>query len=69
MIEDFIFITSNEDKNNGNINRAMMGRFCRLINDLEFRDLQNSLVKSAGYTNIGQTGQSTLLIRMGTAFP
>jgi hypothetical protein len=39
VVGDFSLITSIEDKNNGNINRAMMGRFRRLMNDLEFRDL------------------------------
>jgi hypothetical protein len=32
-------MTSTEDKNNGNINRAILGRFHGLINDLELRDL------------------------------
>ena len=39
VLGDFNLITNTEDKNNGNINRAMMGRFRRLINDLELRDL------------------------------
>ena len=39
LLGDFNLITSVEDKNNRNINRAMMGRFRRLINDLELRDL------------------------------
>ena len=39
MLGDFNLITSEEDKNNGNLNRAMMGRFRRLINDLELKEL------------------------------
>jgi len=39
VLGDFNLITSEEDKNNGNLNRAMMGRFCRLINDLELKEL------------------------------
>ena len=39
VIRDFNLITSSEDKNNGNINKATKGRFRHLINDLEFRDL------------------------------
>lgn len=38
MLGDFNLITNTEDRNNGNINRAMMGRFPRLVNDLELRD-------------------------------
>ena len=37
VLGDFNLITSAEDKNNENLNRAMMGRFCRLINDLELK--------------------------------
>ena len=39
VLGDFNLITSEEDKNNGNLNRAMMGRFRRLINDLELKEL------------------------------
>jgi hypothetical protein len=31
---DFNLIYKDEDKNNTNLNRAMMGRFRKLINDL-----------------------------------
>jgi len=36
---DFNMIYSSEDKNNDNINRAMMGRFRRFINDLELKEI------------------------------
>ena len=39
VLGDFNLITSEENKNNGNLNRAMMGRFRRLINDLELKEL------------------------------
>lgn len=37
VLGDFNLITSAEDKSNGILNRAMMGRFRRLINDLELK--------------------------------
>jgi hypothetical protein len=39
MAGDFNLILSPEDKNNENINRAMMGRFRRLVSDLELKDI------------------------------
>jgi exonuclease III len=36
---DFNQIYNSEDKNNANINRAMMGRFRRLIHDLELKEI------------------------------
>ena len=39
VLGDFNLITSAEDKNNGNLNRAMMGRFRRLINELKLKEL------------------------------
>lgn len=36
---DFNMIYSSEDKNNANINRALMGRFRRLVNDLELKEI------------------------------
>jgi exonuclease III len=36
---DFNMIYSSEDKNNTNLNRAMMGRFRWLVNDLELREM------------------------------
>lgn len=35
VLGDYNLIVSAEDKNNGNLNRAMICRFRRLINDLE----------------------------------
>jgi len=39
VLGDFNLIARSEDKNNGLVNRAMVGRFRRLINDLELKDL------------------------------
>ncbi|XP_073363266.1 uncharacterized protein [Aegilops tauschii subsp. strangulata] len=36
---DFNLIYRDEDKNNGNINRRMMGRFRRVINDLALKEV------------------------------
>jgi exonuclease III len=36
---DFNLIYKDEDKNNQNLNRAMMGRFRKLINDLALKEL------------------------------
>jgi hypothetical protein len=39
MLGDFNLIYKDEDKNNSNLNRAMMGRFRRLINDLSLKEI------------------------------
>jgi len=39
VLGDFNLIARTEDKNNSLVNRAMMGRFRRLINDLELKEL------------------------------
>jgi len=36
---DFNMIYCSEDKNNENINRAMMGRFCRFVNEFELKEI------------------------------
>jgi hypothetical protein len=36
---DFNLIYNDEDKNNTNLNRAMMGKFRRLINDLSIKEI------------------------------
>ena len=36
---DFNMIYCSEDKNNENVNRAMMGRFRRFINELELKEI------------------------------
>jgi hypothetical protein len=36
---NFNLILSAEDKNNDNLNRKMMGRFRRLVNDLDLKDI------------------------------
>jgi exonuclease III len=39
IVGDFNLIYKAEDKNNNNYNRAMMGRFRRLIDDLDLKDI------------------------------
>jgi hypothetical protein len=39
VMGDYNLIIKAEDKNNANLNRAMMGRFRRLINDLGLHDV------------------------------
>jgi hypothetical protein len=39
VLGDYNLIYKDEDKNNGNLNRALMGRFRRLINDLGLKEL------------------------------
>jgi hypothetical protein len=36
---DFNMISSSEDKNNANINRALMGRFRHFVNDMELKEI------------------------------
>jgi len=36
---DFNMIYSAEDKNNDNVNRALMGRFHRFVNDMELKEI------------------------------
>ena len=36
---DFNMIYCSEDKNNDNVNRAMLGRFRRFVNDLELKEI------------------------------
>jgi hypothetical protein len=36
---DFKMIYCSEDKNNDNVNRAMMGRFRRFVNDFELKEI------------------------------
>jgi hypothetical protein len=55
---DFNLIYKDEDKNNSNYNRAMMGRFRRFINDLALRDPSSwqaiHLVESARVSHLSQ---------------
>jgi hypothetical protein len=39
MAGDFNLMLSTEDKTNENISRAMMGRFRRLVRDIELKDI------------------------------
>jgi len=39
VARDFNLIYRDEDKNNANYNRAMMGRFRRFINDLALKEI------------------------------
>lgn len=36
---DFNMIYSSEDKNNDNLNKSLMGRFRRFVNDLELKEI------------------------------
>jgi len=58
VLGDFNLITSAEDKNNGNLNRAMMGRFCRLINDLKLKEIT---LQGRKYTWSNQQDTPTLV--------
>jgi len=39
LAANFNMIYNSEDKNNDNVNRVMMGRFCRFVNDLELKEI------------------------------
>lgn len=39
IVGDFNLICNENEKNNGNLNRAMMGRFRRLISDLALKEV------------------------------
>ena len=39
LCSDFNLIYHDEDKNNGNLNRRMMGRFWRVLNDLALKEV------------------------------
>jgi hypothetical protein len=57
VLGDFNLIYKEEDKNNSNLNRAMMGRFRRWINDLGVSEIplqqqqqqQHSLLSQASW--------------------
>jgi hypothetical protein len=41
---DFNMIYRDEDKNNGNLNRRMMGRFRRFLNDCELKEIKTKMI-------------------------
>jgi len=55
---DFNMIYSSEDKNNDNVNRAMMGRFRRFVNDLELKEI---LLLGRRYTWSNERDSPTLV--------
>lgn len=57
-------IYQDEDKNNGNLNRAMMGRFCRLLDDTEIKEI-NLLGCKFTWSN---ERQSPTLVRVDRVF-
>jgi hypothetical protein len=63
---DFNLIYKAEDKNNNNYNRAMMGRFRRLIDDLTITEIQ---LHGRKYTRSSSvTGASPVLVRLDRVF-
>ena len=58
MLGNFNLIVSTEHKNSGTVNRAMMGRFRRLISDLELKVL---LLLVRKYTWSNHQGSPTLV--------
>lgn len=58
MAGDFNMIYSTDDKNNENLNRAMMGRFLRLVNDLELKEIP---LMGRRYTWSNETDAPTLV--------
>lgn len=61
---DFNLIYQDEDKNNENLNRAMMGRFCRLLDDTEIKEI-NLLGRKFTWSN---EWQSPTLVRVDRVF-
>lgn len=61
VLGDFNLIYREEGKNNGNLNRALMGTFCRLINDLGLQDLQDLPLHGRKYTWSNQQDTPTLV--------
>jgi hypothetical protein len=58
LARDFILIYKDEDKNNANFNRAMMGHFRKLINDLSLKELR---LHGRKYTWSNQQDSPTLV--------
>jgi exonuclease III len=63
---DFNLIYKDEDKNNTNLNRAMMGRFQRLINDLSIKEISLHGRKFTWSSSI--SGASPTLIKLDRVF-
>jgi exonuclease III len=66
VVGDFNLIYKEEDKNNSNLNRAMMGRFRRWINDMEVMEIP---LHGRKYTRISSfTNASPTLVRLDRMF-
>jgi hypothetical protein len=64
---DFNQIYSSEDKNNNNINRALLGRFRRFVNEVELKDIP---LVGRKYTLSNEREASTLgLVRLCRIVP
>jgi hypothetical protein len=61
VMGDYNLIVKAEDKNNDNLNRATMGRFCHLINDLGLHDVP---MRGRKFTWSNQQDSPTL-VRLG----
>jgi hypothetical protein len=63
---DFNLIYKAEDKNNSNLNRAMMGRFRWLINDISIKEV--SLVGRRFTWSSSVSGSSPMLVKLDRVF-
>jgi hypothetical protein len=63
---DLNLIYKDEDKNNNNLNGAMMGRFCRLINDLSIKEVP--LVGRMFMWSSSISGSSPTLVKLDRVF-
>jgi hypothetical protein len=66
VVGDFNLIYKEEDKNNSNLNRAMMGRFRRWINDMEVTEIPlhgRKYTWTSSFTNASRT-----LVRLDRMF-
>jgi hypothetical protein len=63
---DFNLIYKDKDKNNSNLNRAMMGRFCWLINDLSIKEVP--LVGRRFTWSSSVSGSSPMLVKLDWVF-
>lgn len=74
IVGDFNLIYKDEDKNNANYNRALMGRFRRFINDTLLLRNPNTwsqiyMVKPASFPYSGQVGSGPMFSRLGGEIP
>jgi hypothetical protein len=66
LAEDFNLIYKDEDKNNSNLNRAMMGRFRRALNDVVVKELP-LFGRKFTWTN-SSTSSSPTLVKLDRVF-